>query len=52
MKAAVLYGVNQIEIREVSTPTNVQDGELTSSPPWNGRGFLLEQAELLVLLVG
>ncbi|CAD5967062.1 Threonine dehydrogenase family Zn-dependent dehydrogenase [Planktothrix tepida] len=36
MKAAVVYGVNQVEIREVSTPTHVQDGEVIADVEFVG----------------
>jgi L-iditol 2-dehydrogenase len=36
VKAAVLYGANQVEIREVNTPANVQDGEVIADVEFVG----------------
>jgi len=36
MKAAVVYGQNQVEIRDVSTPTLPQDGEVIADVEWVG----------------
>ncbi|MBJ7294759.1 MAG: zinc-binding dehydrogenase [Dolichospermum sp.] len=36
MKAAVLYGANQVEVREVSTPVNVQSGEVIADVEFVG----------------
>jgi hypothetical protein len=36
VKAAVLYGANQVEVREVSTPVNVQSGEVIADVEFVG----------------